>query len=479
MSDEKRPPELGTLPAEVPEIEDIVARVSADRSLDPGARVGEYEIEKVLGKGGFGTVYQAVQPIIGRRVAIKVLAREMSSNQDIVRRFISEARAVVQIRHDNIIDIFSFGELDDGRHYYVMDFLGGRPLDQVLAAAGGRMSLGAALPILEGVAAGLDAAHAKGIAHRDLKPENVFVADTGKAVLLDFGIAKLLGEDATHHTRTGAQLGTPYYMSPEQARGVGVDHRTDIYAFGVMVYRLLTGEYVFTGNTFLDIVLKQVQDVAVAPSARVSGFPPALDAPILAMLAKNPADRPQSLGRALGDLRDAARDAGLSLEPVGGEVAVPPADLPSTAGGPLATPDLLGGERVGLDSTAGDGLRGRWTWAVAAFVLLGIGAALVATRGDPDRRGAGADEAGDAGVFDASSPPPDARPTLDARDRSAVPPDAAGARPEPGKTPARSERPRARPVRAKPGPADASPAPVRPAAKPDASVIDYSKTLVD
>ena len=147
-----------------------------DQDLSAGTEVGEYRIERVLGKGGFGVVYAAVQPVIGKQVAIKLLARKYSADQDIVSRFVAEARAVNQIRHRNIIDIFSFGQLPDGRHYYVMEYLDGEPLDTHLRTYGA-MPLEEAIPILRAIARALDAAHGKGIAHRDLKPENIFLAN--------------------------------------------------------------------------------------------------------------------------------------------------------------------------------------------------------------------------------------------------------------------------------------------------------------
>src|SRR5262249_52669990 len=209
-------------------------------------QVGEYRTESKLGEGGFGGVYNAVHPLIGKSAAIKVLNRQYSSNPQMVSRFIAEAKAVNQIRHRNIIDIFSFGQLDDGRQYYVMEYLDGEPLDALLDRHG-KLALVEALPILRGIARALDAAHAKGVAHRDLKAENVFLAtdSDGGGVwpkLLDFGIAKLMApEDGVKHkTRTGTPVGTPYYMSPEQCRGRDVDHRTDIYAFGVLAYLMLT-----------------------------------------------------------------------------------------------------------------------------------------------------------------------------------------------------------------------------------------------
>src|SRR5262245_24110394 len=202
--------------------------------LAAGTAVSEYVIEGAIGRGGFGTVYRAVQPLIGKKVAIKVLSRKYSADNEIVSRFVAEARAVNQIRHRHIIDIFSFGQLADGRHYYVMEHLEGEPLDRYLAKHG-PMKLADALHVLRAIARALDAAHAKGIAHRDLKPENIFLArdDEGELFpkLLDFGIAKLSGPDdqLAHKTGTGVPIGTPFYMSPEQCRGRDVDHRTDIY----------------------------------------------------------------------------------------------------------------------------------------------------------------------------------------------------------------------------------------------------------
>src|ERR1700733_7992462 len=216
---------------------------SADVDLAPGTFVGEYRVESKLGAGGFGTVYRAVHPVIGKPAAIKVLSRQWSSNPQMVSRFIAEARATNQIQSRNIIDIFAFGSLPDGRQYYVMELLKGQPFDQFLADRG-RLAPETAIPILRDIARALDAAHAHGIIHRDMKPENVFlVFEEDRTVhpkLLDFGIAKLLGEPTSgHKTRTGTPLGTPIYMSPEQCNGRPVDPRTDVYALGVMTHQVL------------------------------------------------------------------------------------------------------------------------------------------------------------------------------------------------------------------------------------------------
>jgi len=281
---------------------------ATETDLPAGYAVGEYVIEEVLGRGGFGTVYRAVQPVIGKRVAIKVLSRKYSADGEIVSRFVAEARAVNQIRHRHIIDIFSFGQLPDGRQYYVMEYLEGKPLDQHLAE-NGPLELQSALPILRAIARALDAAHAKGVAHRDLKPENVFLArdDEGAPFpkLLDFGIAKLSNNEGAlaHRTNTGVPIGTPYYMSPEQCRGKDVDHRTDIYSFGVLAYRLLTGAYPFDG-ALVDILHQQIHDEPPPPSSKNPALEAHIDAAILWMMRKNPAERPRSVIAAVVALHD-------------------------------------------------------------------------------------------------------------------------------------------------------------------------------
>ncbi|MDQ3336921.1 MAG: protein kinase [Myxococcota bacterium] len=289
-----------------------------DPDLASGEVVGEYVVDGKLGQGAFGTVYRGAHPLIGKQVAIKVLARKYSVDPEITSRFIAEARAVNQIRHKNIIDIFSFGMLSDGRQYYVMEHLDGEPLDALIERAG-KIGLADALPILRGVARALDAAHAKSIAHRDLKAENIFLASDGDGVwpkLLDFGIAKLLSDDnsagTSHKTRTGYSIGTPYYMSPEQARGRDVDHRTDIYAFGVLAYVMLVGKYPFDGEDYMEILMHQLQDQPVPASTLVPELPASVDEAISWLMAKDPADRPPSLRDAIAAFERAAEESGIN-----------------------------------------------------------------------------------------------------------------------------------------------------------------------
>ena len=283
---------------------------SGDRPLVDGDIVGEYVIRDQIGKGGFGTVYRATHPVIGKQVAIKVLARRYSADQEIVDRFVDEARAVNQIRHRNIIDIFSFGQLADGRHYYVMEYLDGTPLDRYLKEHG-VLRLEEALPILRAIARALDAAHAKGIAHRDLKPENVVLSfdDEGQIFpkLLDFGIAKLTtpDEERAHRTGTGVPLGTPLYMSPEQCRGRDVDHRTDLYSFGVLTFRLLTGDYPFHGE-MIEILHKQMHEDPPRPSSINPALDSDIDRTIAWMMHKDPAQRPATAITAVVSLQGEA-----------------------------------------------------------------------------------------------------------------------------------------------------------------------------
>jgi eukaryotic-like serine/threonine-protein kinase len=212
-----------------------------------GADVGGYVVEGELGRGGMGVVYQATHPMIGKRVAIKVLKPSLSNNPGTVERFVQEARAVNQIGHPNIVDIFAFGALPDGRSYLIMDLLVGESLRKRVKR--GALPVEDAVRILDEVASALAAAHDKGFIHRDLKPDNVYLVDHHGKIdvkLLDFGLAKLLVpaglSGRAFRTATGAMLGTPDYMSPEQLKGSGVDHRTDIYALGVVAFEILAGQ---------------------------------------------------------------------------------------------------------------------------------------------------------------------------------------------------------------------------------------------
>lgn len=328
-----------------------------DADLQAGTVVGEYEIEGKLGQGGFGAVYKATHPLIGKVVAIKVLAHKFSVDPEMVSRFIAEARAVNQIRNRHIIDIFSFGTLSDGRAYYVMEYLEGEPLDALLDREK-PLAFERAVPILRAIARALDAAHAKGIAHRDLKPENVFLAsDPDGGVwpkLLDFGIAKLLAadDDQKHKTRTGIPIGTPFYMSPEQCRGKDVDHRTDFYAFGVVAYRMLTGVLPFDGDDYMTILMKQINDEPTPPSVLNGDIPPAVDDAIAWLMKKERDHRPPNLVTAMRAIEQAAEASGIAIPraTAAGDAVVPDGVTP--------VPGALRAMTPGLKSATAPGVHG-------------------------------------------------------------------------------------------------------------------------
>jgi serine/threonine-protein kinase len=264
-----------------------------------GLRLGEYELRSRIGVGGMGLVYEGIQPLIGKRVAVKVLRPELAHSTEQVERLLAEARAVNAIRHRGIIDIFGFGQVPDGRQYIVMEYLDGQPLDAVLAEKN-RLPVPEALSLLDEVLAALAAAHGAGVVHRDLKPSNIFLVrqpDGSRYVkVLDFGLAKRAqtptGRSA--QTRTDMVVGTPEYMAPEQARGQEVGPMTDLYALGVVTFEVVTGRLPFIGSSPVDLLMKHVEARPPRPSEFAPELPPALDAFILQMLTKDPETRPSS-----------------------------------------------------------------------------------------------------------------------------------------------------------------------------------------
>jgi eukaryotic-like serine/threonine-protein kinase len=352
---------------------------------------GEYRLLRKLGEGGFGAVYEAEHPLLKRRAAVKVLHRVADQDSDAVQRFISEAQAVNQIRNRHIVDVFSFGKLSDGRHFYVMDLLDGEPLDRFIKHHG-RVDVSTALQLLSPIADALDLAHRAGIVHRDLKPQNIFLAwdFNGETVpkLLDFGMAKLLG-DSSVHTVSGTPIGTPLYMSPEQARGERVDQRSDVYALGVLCFELLTGHLPFTGDSTVAVLMAHIIQAAPRPSEVCSELSPLLDEPLLRMLDKDPEHRPASAGEAIAALRSAAMRAGISLSDAPLHLPRPSAGAPSEPA--RGEPDTLLDDGASTEpdvaargvSTSGAG-RSLWPFAVGLMVFGGALAVVVMSRAHGD-----------------------------------------------------------------------------------------------
>jgi tRNA A-37 threonylcarbamoyl transferase component Bud32 len=269
-------------------------------TLLPGAapdRAGDYVIERALGAGAMGDVFAGRHPLIGKRVAIKIIKRHLAASPEASERFVREARAVNQVDHPNVVDIFAVGRLDDGRLYLVMDLLDGEALSARLVR--GRPPADETLTILAGIAAALDAAHARGVVHRDLKPDNVFLAE-GRVLVLDFGIAKLLAPDGAIKpgtlTEQGAWLGTPAYMAPEQWGAEGAGPASDRYALGAIAYEMLAGKPPFAATSLPAMMEMHFR----APVPSISA---AVDQVLTRALAKDPAQRYPTATAMVDELR--------------------------------------------------------------------------------------------------------------------------------------------------------------------------------
>jgi serine/threonine protein kinase len=267
-----------------------------------GRTIGSYQVVKPLGKGGMGAVYMAEHPVIGSRVAIKFLHPQYATDKKIVDRFFNEARAVNVIGHDNILKIIDLNVTDDNRHYFIMEFLHGKAL-QDLVLPDQPMPLSVAGPVLLQVCEALQAAHEHGIIHRDLKPDNVYlIIHKGKknfVKVVDFGIAKLTDDQgqSTGKTQTGMVMGTPAYMSPEQAGGMTnrIDGRSDVYSLGCMMYQMATGKLPFPGTSFGEVLIGHLQIPPPRPRESTPAIPEAYEAIILKCLEKQQDNRYQSM----------------------------------------------------------------------------------------------------------------------------------------------------------------------------------------
>ncbi|HEY9440868.1 MAG TPA: protein kinase [Streptomyces sp.] len=258
---------------------------------------GRYQLRDLLGEGGMASVYLAYDSALDRQVAIKTLHTELGREQSFRERFRREAQAVAKLQHTNIVSVFDTGEDELGgalMPYIVMEYVEGQPLGSVLQAdiqRYGAMPAEKALKVTADVLAALETSHEMGLVHRDIKPGNVMMTKRGVVKVMDFGIARAMQSGVTSMTQTGMVVGTPQYLSPEQALGRGVDARSDLYSVGIMLFQLLTGRIPFDADSALAIAYAHVQEEPVTPSSINRSVTPAMDALVARALKKNPNER--------------------------------------------------------------------------------------------------------------------------------------------------------------------------------------------
>jgi eukaryotic-like serine/threonine-protein kinase len=341
--------------------------------LLPGAMAGPWRVERELGRGGMGAVYAVVHEEIGKRAALKVVHSKLmpSFNCD---RMLLEAKVVNQVGHPNIVDIFETGSLADGRPYIVMERLSGRSL--AMRADEGKLLPDFVITVLLQVCDALVAAHAAGVVHRDLKLDNVFLVDNPedpmvpRVKLLDWGIAKVIHHEVKH-TIEGQLMGTPQYLSPEQARGQAVSPQTDVYSLGVMAYELFLEQLPFEAETAAEVMAMHLRATPPAPSELWPDIPPELEQLLLAMLAKSADRRPtmaevaQRLEAVRGELQRRCRvRSGARLPTHAPEVAPGRPRTPSWPGRVLSSTGLAATESLPWRSETR-----RWQYAIGALAL--------------------------------------------------------------------------------------------------------------
>lgn len=290
--------------------------------FEPGQIIaGRYEIVRKIGEGGMGMVFEAKHTALGKRVAIKVLSKQLTHRTDAVKRFHLEARIAGSIGHINICEVIDFGTTKDGFAFLVMEYLTGETVADILARQG-TLPVNVALRIISQVLDALEEVHSRGIIHRDLKPENLFVTEVkGHGVtvkVLDFGISKVTSAEAPSMslTKTGAVIGTPYYMSPEQIRGSkDVNNRTDLYSCGAILYEMVTGEVPYGGETFTEVLSKILEEDIPDPSKIVSSLPEGIVRVVRRALEKNPQKRYQSAEEFKRDVDNLMRRGGAVVSP--------------------------------------------------------------------------------------------------------------------------------------------------------------------
>ncbi|HNT78729.1 MAG TPA: serine/threonine-protein kinase, partial [Anaerolineae bacterium] len=323
-------------------------------------RLGKYLVQAELGRGGMAIVYRAYDPTLERAVAIKVLAPHLVWQKEAVERFVREARAAAQLKHPNIVTIYDVGQ-ESGWYYFVMEFLEGHELTDYIRGQGNFTTADVAA-LLRPVAAALDYAHRQGVVHRDIKPANIMVDQHGTPKLTDFGIARMA--EGTRVTSTGTIMGTPEYMSPEQAQGFKVDARTDQFSLAIVAYEILTGQAPFMADSTMAILYKITHE-PLPPLAQLRpDLPKGVGTVLEQALAKNPDDRFPTVSAFVDALEQAL--AGKAMK------GFKPATRPIS--GPASRPvtPVLGVPAVAAPAPAPRRIS-TWVWVVIAVLILGLG----------------------------------------------------------------------------------------------------------
>ena len=325
---------------------------------------GRYRVERELGRGGMAKVYRGEDTVLGRTVAIKILAPQYADDPNFVTRFRREAQAAARLSNQNLVSVFDTGS-DDGVHYIVMEFVEGKTLADYLSG-GGRIMPERAIDIATDVCRALEAAHAQGVIHRDIKPGNIMLDQRGDVKVTDFGIARVTTNETV--AQTAAVLGTASYLSPEQAQGQPVDARSDLYSLGCVLFEMVTGRPPFQGDSPVAVASKQVLEQPPSPSKLNPDVSPDLDAVILRAMAKNPANRYQSAEEMRADLDRVRRGLPVEATPL----------LPAEPGTTQVIQRQPSAQTAVLPPMGPEPPRSRW-WipVLVTLLILGILAAVL------------------------------------------------------------------------------------------------------